>query len=476
MTSHSKSMLNILFLSQLLLSTTLLGCQPKTPAVNLRIWQTETDKDAVAVLDSLKLAFEKSHPGVTIELESVSWSALADKLAQSMQAQNVPDLAHIEPFMAGSMMSRDALLPIDDVIQDIEAANGPIFGSVRDLQLYNGRHYGIAYAVGVTGFAYRRDLADKLHLTEPLTWHDYVQFVKRMSEGSSGSPGLSLLLPGGDPFFIDQLFAELVANNGGHLFDATTNRPLLSSATTIQALEFLAALAPYLDRGWTTQSYLDQFNRLATGQTANVPVTYVRATKAIEKGSREAGSGESIPPDPAHFALMRQPRGPSLESSQPTIATIDCEPYVIFKAAESRSAGRYGTNAALCKEFLRAFYSRDTYLRFCTRVPIHLTPIFERLAADSSYLKTPLIVRWAPWEARCREALQTKAVRPILMPDETSKTLPFLLELQSSRILANMVADVLEGTATPAVAAAKAQHDAEALIDRLGQRKWVSPN
>jgi hypothetical protein len=58
------------------------------------------------------------------------------------------------------------------------------------------------------------------------------------------------------------------------------------------------------------------------------------------------------------------------------------------------------------------------------------------------------------------------------MPDENSRDQPFLLEVQSSRILANMVADVIDRHIDPTVAADRAQRAAEALIERLGQRKW----
>jgi len=76
--------------------------------------------------------------------------------------------------------------------------------------------------LGTTGWRTRKDLAGKYGLAEPKTWSEYTSFVARLYE-ATGKP---VLLPGGDPFFIDQLFAELVANNGGVLFDTVTFRPL----------------------------------------------------------------------------------------------------------------------------------------------------------------------------------------------------------------------------------------------------------
>src|SRR5207245_383270 len=109
-----------------------------------------------------------------------------------------------------------------------------------------------------TGFAYRGDIVRKLKLQIPKTWKEFLPFCKAISQSSNGKT--DVLLPGGDPFFIDQLFAELVANNGGKLFDPSTNRPLLTSRQVVETFELLGELSPWVDVGWQTQGYLDQFN------------------------------------------------------------------------------------------------------------------------------------------------------------------------------------------------------------------------
>src|SRR5439155_23313403 len=112
-----------------------------------------------------------------VKLESVAWSSLSAKLAVALQSHNEPDLTHLEPFMVAQLYSRNLLLPIDDVIEGIEKDNDDsIYKGVRDLQYYKGSRYGIAYAVGTTAFAYRKDVADKLGLATPKTWAEYVEF------------------------------------------------------------------------------------------------------------------------------------------------------------------------------------------------------------------------------------------------------------------------------------------------------------
>jgi ABC-type glycerol-3-phosphate transport system substrate-binding protein len=297
----------------------------------------------------------------------------------------------------------------------------------------------------------------------------FIPFCKAISEFSGGKA--KILLPGGDPFFIDQLFAELVANNGGILFNPSTYKPLFTSRQVVETFEFLGELSPLVDAGWQTQGYLDQFNRFGRGEAGVVPVTYVRATKAIENAIVGSGS-QSLKGTPEYFALMDQPIGPSF--SGPSIATIDCEPFVIFKSAESRRTEK-SNNADYAKKFLRMFYKRTNYINFVSTVPIHLTPIFKGMSRSEDYTSLSRIKTWRQWADQTAKYLENpKRVRPILMPDitEAGRAIPFLLEFQANRIISQAVMEVVSKKKTPKQAAESAQSQAEQLIQNLGYKKW----
>ena len=186
----------------------------------------------------------------------------------------------------------------------------------------------------------------------------------------------------------------------------------------------------------------------------NVPVMYARAAKEIDA---DATPGTN---DPNHFAVMPQPIGPSGTKSY---ATLDGEPWVIFRASK---------NIDLAKEFLKLFYRRDLYLRFCLAVPMQLTPIFRSIAESPDYLNDPFVKKWQPWQSQERQFLADNRVRPIFMSDDADRLRPFLLELQESRILSDIVFAVAKEGQDPELAARAGQAKAEALIERLGYRRW----
>jgi multiple sugar transport system substrate-binding protein len=379
----------------------------------------------------------------------VPWGELSTKLTTAIGASNPPDIAHLEPFMFSSMQAKNLLEPLDDVIASLNPDD--IFPAVKDLQLFDGRRYGIAHAFGITYFGYRKDIADRKGLKMPQTWAEYERFIKSM--GSDAGKSGNVLLPGADPFFVDQLAVELLASNGGRLFDQN-NRPLFTERPFIEMLRFYRTLAQAAPQDWPNTKYLDQFKHFATGKGWNVPVMYSRAAKEIDADATPETN------DANHFGVMPQPVGPSGTKSY---ATLDGEPWVIFRASK---------NIALAKEYLKLFYRRDFYLRFCLAVPMQLTPIFRSMAESPDYLNDPFIKKWQPWQNQERQFLADNRVRPIFMSEDSDRLRPFLLELQQSRIVSDIVFAVTKDGQDPAAAARAGQAKAEELIERLGHRRW----
>ena len=157
------------------------SCTPRQQQTTLCIWQTAVDPKAVAVLKEIGAEFERTHPGVRVEIESVAWGDLSSKLTAAVGAGNPPDIAHLEPFMFSSMQSKNLLEPLDDVISSLNPDD--IYPAVKDLQLFEGHRYGIAHAFGITYFGYRKDIADRRGLKVPQTWAEYEGFIKSMGAG-----------------------------------------------------------------------------------------------------------------------------------------------------------------------------------------------------------------------------------------------------------------------------------------------------
>lgn len=420
----------------------------------IRIWETETDPGASRVLNEIAREFEKLHPNIKIEIEAISWGELSKKLTAALSAGDVPDITHLQPFMVASMQSKGLLAPIDDLIEAI--GKDDIYDSVESLQLFGGHYYGIAYAIGTTYFSYRKDWAKEKGLEVPKTWSEYIEFIKALTEDIDGDGNIDrygVILPGGSPFFVDQLTAELVASNNGRLFDKNW-RPTLTEKEVIEVLDFWQKMVKFAPPDWTSEGYVDQFRTFATGKGATVPVTYARASKQIDKDAPEKLNNPDV------FAVMPQPIGPSGKKSY---ATIDCEPWAVMASSKVIDEA---------KEFLKFLYKKENYLRFCTQVPIHLTPIRPSVAESDEYKNNDFLKKWEPWLDASLTMIKEQRVRPILLVEEDDKEIPFLMELQGSRIITDMVLAVTMEGKTPGEAAKEAQEKTEKFIENMGYKKW----
>ena len=315
----------------------------------LVVWTTEADPRAGQVMTRLAEEFERRHPGVEVVVETIAWNDLSERLINASHSGGWPDVSHIQPFMAYSLFEDAELLPITDVRNEIESANGPIFPAVRDLQVFgpNRDVYGIAYAVGTTFWSILpNQLAPGEDLSRVRLWSDYVAVAQRARAANPERNRITL--PGGSPFFMDQLFGELVANAGGRLFNES-GCPMLTSPQVISVLSFFRQLrdADVLARDWPTQTYADQFDRLGAGTVFSVPVTYSRSALAIRAEYGRRGRN----PDEANEQTIYWLNQPTQRAGLPSIATIDAEPWVVFRAASRRENANGRRNDELAKEF-----------------------------------------------------------------------------------------------------------------------------
>jgi len=451
------------------------SCSTSETTTELVVWQTETDPRAKAVLEDLAVSFERSHPGVDVTIESVPWGSLSERLTSALRSNDPPDIAHLQPFMTYSLVQRGQLSPIDDVIANLERTNGPILPAVRDLQLFDGRRYGLAYAVGVTGWTFDVRKAGGVAPPYPTDTTGTISedaLFRYLAQVRARNPEASVLIPGGTPFFMEQLFGELVANAGGRLYDPATRQFLFKSEPARRALRFFVRLrqAGMVTADWQGQQYVDQFSRLASpGAVFLTPVTYARASVAIE---RTLGSGGTSQANSNTFRFMSPP---TLQPNGRPVATIDAEPFVIFQHTEREQLPGGGTKRQLAAEFLQAFYARDNYLRFVGTVPIHLTPVFSRLAEDPVYLGA-IHPGWLEWHRHTLAFLRDpNLTRPILVPGPNASTLsddlrnPYLLQLQAQGIISRAIGQAMEPNADVERILDTAQAAAMRLVDRQVQ-------
>jgi multiple sugar transport system substrate-binding protein len=415
----------------------------------VRLWQTETEPQTLAVLNQIAADFEKTHPDVSIKIEGLAWGDLEKKLTAALAAGAPPDAAHGQPITCTSFAAKGLLRPVDDLVKAIGEDN--LVDAFRNLCRWDGRSYGVGHSPASSLFVYRKDLLAQKGLKVPRTWDELIQVADALKEVKDGQVVRYGLTLSGQPLFVNIQVGEFLKGNGGRLFDAE-GRPTLTEKPVIELLDFYKKLNRVLPPGWTGHSYLDTFANLANGKAAMQYQAYGRGVGYIEKYAPKEIA------DPDHFAVADKVVGPS---GKTPAAQLDAEPWMVFKDARG---------AAEAVEFLKFFYKDDNYVRYLHSVPIHLLPMTKSTYRNPKYADNATIKKWRPWVDMQERYFKNDWIKPVLVTEWDDMKKPYLLEVMGSGILVDMVLDAVKAMPS-AESAAKAQKRVEELLAQAGYLK-----
>ncbi len=451
----------------LVLSTSVLSCTGAEDAlddpkpIRITIWHTESDPDAATHIDQIarivQAEFQDRKDFTPIlSVSTQNWGDIATRL---FQEPTPPDITHLQPFMVYQVLDHYQgetgfhLHPLDNLIARIQSTGGPIEGSVLALHRYKhgakdtSNIYGIAYAVGTTFIAYRKDWVPP-RTPLPATWEDLIEFADVLAANAKSKDyePAPFILPGKSPFFIGQLLNEIVVSLGGSIY--SDGKPNFDTPEMARALNVMQDMIARTGGNFAKTEYKPQFSDFAAGLGAVVPVTYGRATKQIDTYLSDSGSTLTE----SDYAVLQQP-GPNAQT--PGVATIDAEPWVIIERPISESESDRSERKIrieIAERFLEKFYEPETYLNFTELVPVHLRPIFEDLGPK--YDDAPNQIRWKHWVESGRSMLHRPGgVAPILLDrsGETGTQVKFALSLQRKSVLFDMVKSASRATVITAI-------------------------
>jgi len=436
----------------LVLILAILGCAKQPSNLVLKVWTTESDPATLKVMEEIGDELVQSEPEIDeVEVVAVPWSDLSVKLQQGFQTGSLPGVTHLEPFFTKAFVDRDLLIPLDSLVQEL----GPqdIQEAVRDVAKFDGHYWGIPQHFGVSFMAYREDLLARMGVRVPGTWAEFRDASSKLGSGGLPTP---VYFPGGDRFFIDAIFFEALASNGGHAYiNGLPNFDSPEAVETLAYLKNLVATAP--TETWPSATYVEGFPRMVRGEVGFNLFVGGRATKSFaEQWTDQEMAADRI------FLPFEPPVGP--HGSQ-GYSSVDCEPFVVINQAKnSGSSAEEGPaleNASLA--YLRLLYRKDNYLRLMKSVPIQLIPIFKSMAAQ--YSQTPFVQRWKPWYDQAISMVEARRVNPYFTTSSEDLEIPYLFDLYGSRVITNMVASVMAGDRSAKEAAKIAQRKALAIAE-----------
>jgi len=414
--------------------------------ITIAMWDTEPNPVTRGAMKEIIADFQRLHPDIVINSEGMGWGDMDRKIQAGLAAKTPPAASHGQIYTVTTFQAKGIIEPVDDIVKSI--GKDRIFPIALKWSEYKGRYYGLVHAWGCDLLSGRGDYAKEAGVN-PFAWKTWDDWLKDMPKLNK-PPRYYAMALSGISFFVNEDVYMWTGSNGGRLFDDAGN-PTLDSPQVIGMLEFWKKLKPYLPPGWASHDYLETLSALATGR---VSMTYI--------WGRTAGFIDQYAPkdkaNPEIFQIWPKTRGPM---GKEPLTQYDGENWMIFSGApkEEKEAAR---------EFLKFFYKKENYRKYCNSVPVHLNSIIKEDFKDPDYMGYPERKRWKPWLDAQVAWVERERAHPILVCDPKDRLVPWLGDVAASPILADLVMAVVEKGEDPK----KAAKEANLRISRDIIEKW----
>lgn len=138
------------------------------------------------IVKGLLVEFNKKYPNITVNIESIAYDQIRDKIVASFQAPSPTyDMAIIDNPWMGDFAKAGFLKPLDDYIKSTPKYDYQDFSApLRAIGEVNGKTYGVPFYNYGLGLIYRTDLLKAAGLAEPATLADLATAAKKLTTGT----------------------------------------------------------------------------------------------------------------------------------------------------------------------------------------------------------------------------------------------------------------------------------------------------
>ncbi|MEV1062401.1 extracellular solute-binding protein [Streptomyces sp. NPDC050263] len=282
--------------------------------------------------DTLVKAYEKKHPGVTVEVTVYSWNDVDAKVKAMVDAGKAPDMAQIGAY--ADYAADDLLYKVGDVLSiPVEAdfvtqlANA---GEVRGIQ------YGMPFASSTRLLFYNKTLFAKAGLTPPATWAELAKDAKALKDEGVKYP---YALPLGSEEAQAETLQWLLSGGGG--YSQTVSSYSIDSAENVDTFNWLKN---------------DLVGKGLTGPVAPGKLNRAAAFAAFTAGEVGMLNG--------HPSLMKAAEAKGVEFGMVPMPGLDGPSKVSMGVADWMTAFKQNGHAAEIGDFLDFVYSEENVLDF----------------------------------------------------------------------------------------------------------------
>ena len=224
----------------------------------LTVWNSHSAVNVIPTLNELNKKFEEENPNIKVEMTTLPWEVIEQKLSVALASGTQPDVCNLRIGTVRTLGDSGYLAPIDDVVEFVGEDN--FFAGYQSYHKVGEHYYGICQLISPTVNFYRGDLLEKHGLTIPTNWEELLDAAKKLNNPPDVY-GFAFMTD------TDARLSGFFASNGSYILDEK-GEVIFDSQETREVLNFLKELAEYCPPGVVSYSFPDLSNGLAEGRLA----------------------------------------------------------------------------------------------------------------------------------------------------------------------------------------------------------------
>lgn len=330
----------------------------------ITFWHSFTQGPRLETIQRAADRFMEENPKVNIKIETFSWNDFYTKWTTGLASGNVPDMSTALVGQVAEMISADALIPINDLIDEI--GRDKFNESTLAECTIDGSNYAIPLYSHAMVMWVRKDLLEANNMEVPKTWDELYETAKALTK--DGVYGLSF--PCGSNDFQATNFLNFYVKSGGGSLLTDDLKANLTSDLALEGIRYW--LKVYNDcspKDSITYDVLAQATLYYQGKTA------FDFNSGFQIGGVSANSPDLLPYVDCYPI-------PTIDGSEQKGITTSNQPMVIWKNSK---------HPEICKAFIKTLYEEETYVEFLHATPVGMLPALKGISDTDAYKNDPTI-------------------------------------------------------------------------------------
>jgi ABC-type glycerol-3-phosphate transport system substrate-binding protein len=235
--------------------------------ITLTFWDNQQTESGLSQYQKEAVArFEAANPDIKVEVVTVPYPEYQQRLMTAVQGGNAPDVSTVDQIWNSAFAVAGAIAPLDDLAKSGGVKAESFFPGAWASANYDGHLWGIPFNVDVWSFSfYNKKLLDEAGVKPEsmVSWDGLKAAAEKLTK--EGRYGVGLFAHKGEDTVV--VLDSFIYSNGGAVLD-DSGKCALAQPPAVEALTYLASLAPFAPKGILNASSGDMRELFLNGSLA----------------------------------------------------------------------------------------------------------------------------------------------------------------------------------------------------------------